>query len=248
MGICDCRKRTNLFCFVHKKAVCPGCVLQHNNCYVSTYLDWIQNSEFESPSCPLCKGAISQENAIRLSCLDLFHIDCLDRYCASLPSNTAQAGYTCPKCSKPLIPTDTGTALAKHLYEVYSQATWFQRGGGLQILKPSEPEKKETRTPLGESSTVPSFTTTGLQSSHSRKSRSSNQVVISQDEDEDKYRKHSFWSFLSSLGLVDDGKKSADPSKSKRPVNTRRMLVLFVLLSILATIIILHMSSNNSTE
>lgn len=29
MGICKCRKSTGLFCFVHKKAVCTSCVVDH---------------------------------------------------------------------------------------------------------------------------------------------------------------------------------------------------------------------------
>lgn len=29
---------------------------------------------------------------------DVFHWGCLNSYCASLPTNTAPAGYTCPNC------------------------------------------------------------------------------------------------------------------------------------------------------
>lgn len=33
-----------------------------------------------------------------LSSTDVFHWDCLNSYAASLPTNTAPAGYTCPNC------------------------------------------------------------------------------------------------------------------------------------------------------
>ena len=51
MGVCRCRKRTNLFCFNHSKAVCSDCLGDHPTCYVSTYVDWLTDSKFDAPRC-----------------------------------------------------------------------------------------------------------------------------------------------------------------------------------------------------
>ena len=37
-------------------------------------------------------------NVTNLSLLDVFHLDCLNKFAASLPPSTAPAGYTCPNC------------------------------------------------------------------------------------------------------------------------------------------------------
>ena len=38
--------------------------------------------------------------------LGVFHWVCLDRHCRNLPSDTAPAGYTCPKCEDCIFPPE----------------------------------------------------------------------------------------------------------------------------------------------
>jgi len=65
-------------------------------------------------------------NVIRLTCLDMFHPECVDVYAGSLPVHTALAGYVCPTCAKPIFPPDDTGPLAKQLHEHLSQARWAQ--------------------------------------------------------------------------------------------------------------------------
>jgi len=125
MGICKCRKRTDLFCFVHKKAVCESCIAtEHKTCVIKTYVEWLTDSEYENVSCGICKGELSDENVLRLTCLDLFHPECIDVYASSLPAHTAKAGYLCPLCSKALFPSDNSSPIAQELTKHLAQAAW----------------------------------------------------------------------------------------------------------------------------
>ena len=106
MGLCKCQKRkvTNLFCFEHDVNVCEYClVADHERCIVQSYVQWLQDSEY-NPICILCKNLLKEEPTVRLICYDVFHWSCLDKYAASLPANTAPAGYQCPKCKECLFP------------------------------------------------------------------------------------------------------------------------------------------------
>ncbi|KAJ3335777.1 Zinc finger protein-like 1 [Gonapodya sp. JEL0774] len=58
---------------------------------------------------------------------DLFHAACLDELCASLPDNTAPAGYACPTCKTPLIPPATSASpIADLLRKRLTEAKWAQ--------------------------------------------------------------------------------------------------------------------------
>eukprot|EP01100_Stratorugosa_tubuloviscum_P015654 TRINITY_DN917_c2_g1_i1.p1 TRINITY_DN917_c2_g1~~TRINITY_DN917_c2_g1_i1.p1 ORF type:complete len:273 (+),score=107.90 TRINITY_DN917_c2_g1_i1:87-905(+) len=129
MGICDCRKRTGLFCYKHRVSVCPNCILpSHSTCVIKTYVQWLQDSSFQPLSCNLCQQPITATSSIRLSCLDVFHTNCLDKYCSNLPAHTTQAGYICPICSKPIIPSaDNQNAITNAINEYLSLALWFKK-------------------------------------------------------------------------------------------------------------------------
>jgi len=258
-----------LFCFVHKKTVCLSCILAHKNCVVKTYLDWLQNSDFDPPTC-VCKGIIPPDNAIRLTCLDLFHPSCLDAHAATFPPHTAQAGYTCPTCSKSIIPTDLSTPLAKNLCDHLRNASWFQKLGGVNLLPALEVPKLDSPQPEGSlpdqsqenkagadnvSTSLSANFNSNPSQSYIRKPPRSAFTPQTQDVDEDKYRKRTFYELFTSLGFIEGKRKNATDatttttSRSRRP-NTRRMLVLFALLSTLATVFVLHLSlsSDSTTE
>ena len=80
MGLCKkCRVVTDLFCFEHKTNVCDKCLLDnHSRCVVRTFMNWLQDCEFD-PTCGICKEGLDKKQVVRLTCMDLFHTDCLDQ-------------------------------------------------------------------------------------------------------------------------------------------------------------------------
>eukprot|EP01117_Protostelium_nocturnum_P015218 TRINITY_DN5875_c0_g1_i1.p1 TRINITY_DN5875_c0_g1~~TRINITY_DN5875_c0_g1_i1.p1 ORF type:complete len:303 (-),score=90.07 TRINITY_DN5875_c0_g1_i1:316-1224(-) len=127
MGICKCKKKTDLFCFVHKKAVCENCVCtDHKKCVVKTYVEWLTDSEYEDPSCFVCKEKFNEDgNRLRLLCMHLFHPECLDVYASSLPPHTAKAGFQCPECSKAIFPPpDNKSNLASEINDHLRNTSW----------------------------------------------------------------------------------------------------------------------------
>jgi len=119
---------TDLFCFAHKKAVCQGCICpEHTTCHIGTYVAWLQDPDYEPPVCHICKDPITPDNVLRLTCLHMFHPECIDVHCASFPPNTAQAGFTCPTCQKSIMPPPgSSSPLAQTLLKHLDQAPWMQ--------------------------------------------------------------------------------------------------------------------------
>ena len=85
--------------------VCEKCMTEsHPTCVVKTYLQWLNDTDFD-PHCQLCRVALDDgRETIRLTCFDVFHWECLDKYARSFPENTAPAGYNCPVCRTPIVP------------------------------------------------------------------------------------------------------------------------------------------------
>ncbi|EFA77747.1 hypothetical protein PPL_09404 [Heterostelium album PN500] len=128
MGICKCKKRSDEFCYLHKKFICDGCVVtDHPTCHIGSYVDWLTDSEFEESVCGVCKGELSKENSVRLLCYDLFHPECIDVYACSLPATTAQAGYACPTCMKPILPpNDKVDGLSRSIRKTFGVSSWAE--------------------------------------------------------------------------------------------------------------------------
>ncbi|EGF84067.1 hypothetical protein BATDEDRAFT_34065 [Batrachochytrium dendrobatidis JAM81] len=127
MGLCKCRTVTNLFCFEHRKNVCETCIQSdHTKCIVRSYLQWLQDSDFD-PVCMLCRNTLATGEVIRLSCLDLFHVECVNEHCNALPSHTAPAGYACPSCKTPIIPAEnSASSIAKNIWATFKNERWSQ--------------------------------------------------------------------------------------------------------------------------
>jgi hypothetical protein len=67
-------------------------------------------------------------DVIRFLCLDIVHLDCLDKHCSALPSNTALAGFTCPVCTKPLVPPQmVWSPLSEDIIKHLSRFSWINR-------------------------------------------------------------------------------------------------------------------------
>ncbi|KAM4721685.1 zinc finger protein-like 1 [Rhinophrynus dorsalis] len=142
MGLCKCPKRkvTNLFCFEHRVNVCEHClVANHAKCIVQSYLQWLQDSDY-NPNCRLCNTLLSSKETARLVCYDLFHWSCLNDLATQLPPNTAPAGYRCPSCQGPVFPpSNLVSPVASTLREKLSTVNWARAGLGLPLIEEVQP-------------------------------------------------------------------------------------------------------------
>eukprot|EP00123_Amoebidium_parasiticum_P010981 comp20443_c1_seq1/m.25989 comp20443_c1_seq1/g.25989 ORF comp20443_c1_seq1/g.25989 comp20443_c1_seq1/m.25989 type:complete len:261 (-) comp20443_c1_seq1:317-1099(-) len=143
MGLCKCRVVTNLFCFDHKCNVCEKCLVEdHPRCIVRSYLQWLQDSEYES-ICTLCRGSLQEGDVVRLICYDVFHWECLDRQCRAMPANTAPAGYVCPTCTAQIIPQpDLQSPVAQVVRNRLTAVLWGKLSAGLPppFAQPAPPK------------------------------------------------------------------------------------------------------------
>ncbi|KAL3285593.1 hypothetical protein HHI36_000123 [Cryptolaemus montrouzieri] len=147
MGLCKCPKRrvTNQFCFEHRVCVCENCmVTNHPICVVQSYLQWLQDSDYNS-ICELCSKELNVEDCIRLTCYHVFHWSCLDSFSRQLPATTAPRGYVCPSCKTPLFPPpNLISPVADVLKEKLAGVNWARAGLGLPLLT----EEREVKPPV----------------------------------------------------------------------------------------------------
>ncbi|KAJ3184716.1 Zinc finger protein-like 1 [Geranomyces variabilis] len=74
---------------------------EHPQCIVRPYLKWLENSEF-SYDCRICGTSLDNTHpALRLCCLDVFHLECLKKY--------AEHNSACPTCSAAVYPPPSNT-------------------------------------------------------------------------------------------------------------------------------------------
>jgi len=260
MGICKCKKRTDLFCFIHKKAVCENCICtEHQICYVKTYVDWLTDSEYDTPTCGICKGDLKEDNFIRLTCFDLFHPHCLNNYASSLPAHTAKAGYVCPTCSKTIFPNEHHTLLAKKLEEYLLNAPWTKNLRDVSSPSHSSSEVKTNSSQLNNNnnsiqsdsfrnnSNVDSLSNSDPQRIASRKTpiKDHTTIYITDEEDEDKYQRRNITQLFYALGLIQPSKQKMGKQTRLR-LNTKRMLVILILILTLTGVFVLGMSLSTS--
>ncbi|XP_031568074.1 zinc finger protein-like 1 homolog [Actinia tenebrosa] len=147
MGLCKCSKKkvTNQFCFEHRVNVCEFCLVSsHSRCIVKSYIHWLQDSEY-NPVCTLCNGSLEEGDVVRLVCYDVFHLACINKFCQSLPPNTAPAGYTCPNCKHPIFPPENMVSpVVDQLRQKLSNIAWARAGLGLPVIPTQAPEQSKT--------------------------------------------------------------------------------------------------------
>lgn len=117
MGLCKCRKVTNLFCFECRKNVCETCmVTDHPTCVVRSYLEWLKDSDVRKV-CVFCDESVgpNADNALRLTCYEFAHERCFAKYIESMPRRTAPAGYVCRSCKTPLFAVEQASPVALEL-------------------------------------------------------------------------------------------------------------------------------------
>lgn len=271
MGICKCRKRTDLFCFNHKVAVCEDCVLaEHETCHVKTYVEWLTDSTFSEPSCGICRQEVEPGRCLRLTCLDIFHPECLDRHCSELPPHTAKAGFMCPTCHKQIFPPDgarsageiggysargdpmtsQGTSkLIEKLNDHLRAASWSspimagRQAPPPELYQLDQPPNMDQRGPEFAQGTLPVLAADG------QDSRASGEVAVNigEDADDDKYRRRpGVNQALAALGLIKPSAASPGRGRGGFRLNTTRVFVLFALLAFL--LIVVFLSSSLSME
>ena len=161
MGLCKCKTVTNLFCFQHKKNVCEKCIAtDHQVCTVKSYLQWLQDSDYD-PNCQICRKALVsaseqesllEQEVVRLTCLCVYHVSCLDTMCTEMPENTSRAGYACPICNVAIMPgTSDVSRIAQGVRHVFAKSYWVAR---LNAMFPGKQQEQEA--PAVESSSITS--------------------------------------------------------------------------------------------
>lgn len=142
MGLCKCprKKVTNQFCYEHRVNVCEHCmVAQHPTCIVQSYLQWLQDSDYD-PICQICRKDLGTGTCTRLLCYHVFHWACLDDHCQRMPKHTAPAGFGCPTCGSAIVPaSNIDSPVADALQVLLKAASWANAGPSL----PEIPQQKQ---------------------------------------------------------------------------------------------------------
>ncbi|EGC38033.1 hypothetical protein DICPUDRAFT_97036 [Dictyostelium purpureum] len=178
MGVCKCKKRSEDFCFNHKRFICDSCVVSdHPICYIRSYVDWLTDCDFEDSVCGVCKGRFDADDtndSVRLGCYHLFHPECIDVYVATLSPNTPPSSYPCPKCPKPILPTnDSNSALSESMRDKFSLSSWADPVLGPLRLKKEQQQQQlqqqqqQTNTSLNGSGTTSNYNSTLTYHHHS---------------------------------------------------------------------------------
>eukprot|EP00164_Ancoracysta_twista_P014244 GFYU01023137.1.p1 GENE.GFYU01023137.1~~GFYU01023137.1.p1 ORF type:complete len:287 (-),score=22.55 GFYU01023137.1:219-1079(-) len=267
MGLCKtCKKGTGLYCFVHRCHLCDNCITrpEHTLCVVKSYLSWVQDSEYQwPPKCSLCEQNVTEESGCRLTCLDLFHKDCLDRHFQALPPYTTPAGVVCPKCSIQVTPTKQAQSLLAQNVRKYLQGKDWAKALNLPVWDAPEPTPQlnggapgfgapgpngDKVGPLKGGSSLldstayhaqattavaPRFSVSGL-ASRNKQTAGQAGVQPSEDSEEDKYRDLP----------VKPGKTGLDEfgaygENTGQNVDTKRALMLIGLLSGVLTLLVI---------
>ncbi|KAJ8246947.1 hypothetical protein GJAV_G00257070 [Gymnothorax javanicus] len=177
MGLCKCPKRkvTNLFCFEHRVNVCEHCLVSnHSKCIVQSYLQWLQDSDY-NPNCQLCSIPLASQDTIRLVCYDVFHWSCLNELAAHLPLHTAPAGYQCPACQGPVFPpSNLESPVADVLRERLSSVNWARAGLGLPLIEETVEEQNDASQDVTDYNSWSSFDSPPLQAVDAHPSQSYN--------------------------------------------------------------------------
>ncbi|XP_019771293.1 zinc finger protein-like 1 [Dendroctonus ponderosae] len=271
MGLCKCPKRqvTNQFCFEHRVCVCESCmVTNHPICVVQSYLQWLQDSDYNS-ICELCSKDLHVEDSIRLTCYHVFHWSCLDHHSRQLPPTTAPRGYVCPSCKSPLFPApNLISPVADVLKEKLAGVNWARAGLGLPLLS-EEREVKSVINHVNSSLPVPVRSTPSPSHSvvtlddHGAFNRIDNYHGTSSnrkhfqdirtlkslpfDHDENKYKRRPLSEFVSTWWRVTFGASVASRghrSKSRRYC----MLGTLVFLAVLVFFLLMSRLGRYSTE
>jgi len=134
MGVCKCKQRnvTNQFCYVCRMNVCESCIVKdHQRCIIKSYVQWLQDSDYNA-ICLLCMENVNAGEVIRLTCYDLFHWDCFNKWALEHMESTPASKYLCPDCKSPVFPPKALISpVADVVREKFSTVGWGRRCMGL---------------------------------------------------------------------------------------------------------------------
>lgn len=118
-------------------------VTNHPKCVVQSYLQWLQDSDY-NPVCELCTKELDSEDCVRLICYHVYHWACLNDFAYRMPPTTAPAGYTCPSCKVGLFPaSNLVSPVADVLREKLAGVNWARAGLGLPLFQSQLSEEKQ---------------------------------------------------------------------------------------------------------
>ncbi|KAJ8935445.1 hypothetical protein NQ314_012865 [Rhamnusium bicolor] len=268
MGLCKCPKRrvTNQFCFEHRVCVCENCmVTNHPICVVQSYLQWLQDSDYNS-ICELCNKELNVDDSIRLTCYHVFHWSCLDNFSRQLPPTTAPRGYTCPSCKSPLFPpANLISPVADVLKEKLAGVNWARAGLGLPLL----PEEREIKAVVNHAaSSTPRMTPSPSHSvvnvdDHGAFNRtdsyqiSSNRRIFQDirdvktvgfDHDEDKYKRRSVFELIGNWWKITFGAPLRARGGKSSIYRRYCMLVTLMIFGVIIFIFLMSKLGRYSTE
>ncbi|EDV19491.1 uncharacterized protein TRIADDRAFT_62055 [Trichoplax adhaerens] len=112
-------------------------------CAVKSYLNWLQDSDYDT-NCGYCKKNLhGNGEVVRLLCLDIFHLECLSNYGINghFDQNNLQ-DFKCPQCDAKIIQNDRlNSILGQKLTEKIAKSSW---GKLIGIFGDNGTSKKET--------------------------------------------------------------------------------------------------------
>lgn len=247
MPLCPCRQKTDYFCFVHRKPICTNCIKNHPHCHIATYKEFLSDSESRKLTCPVCEGGFEDSSpSIRLTCFHVLHPICLSHHASTFPPHTAQAGYTCPVCSVPIIPPESDKSeLALIIRDILATQDWAQ-----PFLSKSNTNPLTSTPKINSPVASPSTPTTGERdfafTPISRKSALSGKDIvdpshIDADDPEHKYRRRGLTQLLVALGLI-------TPGQGGHALNSKRLIFVFLIISTILLFWVLIKSSSPTVE
>lgn len=149
MGICKCRKRTNLVCWHCQSPICFDCVTEneHKLGYVATYAEFLSSPSPVSPVCPLSKKILTEsDEVIRFTNLQIFGLVAIDKYCQELPQNTEASRVMIPGTTIAMVPArNDRSLLAKQIRQNLSSLASFRKfvNAAEELKAQVEPENPE---------------------------------------------------------------------------------------------------------
>ena len=228
---------------------------EHALCPIATYREWLEDSEFEAPSCGVCRGELSNSgHVLRLTCLHLHHAECLDVHAAS-------HGAKCATCRQDIVPPASldaaSSPLHARLLAHLSRAAWaapLLRSSLAALPPPAAPSTPVSLSSSSKSALLSSPAIVASAGVTSRKPAAMLSASHLLDADEDKYRRRDGFQRLaaaapdaSSPPLLGVNALSNE-KKLRTRLSVPRALFLLALLLAAGFLVFVALSSTNADD
>jgi hypothetical protein len=118
-------------------------------------LQWLQDSDYD-PICLICRKRFDEDEGsietVRLNCLDIFHVGCINEMCNNLCENNSKATeFSCPSCSVSIIPPDNIVGkIATNVRNTFKNTQWYNQAKNQKsqtaTIDTNDTSKKNTQT------------------------------------------------------------------------------------------------------